>query len=210
MIPDSFKQELLHRVDIVDVIERHVPLKKGGANFLACCPFHSEKTPSFTVSPTKQFYHCFGCGAHGNAISFLMEYEGLGYVDALRALAESTGMKMSEFEPRSKKEEAGPDLHEVMQHAGEYYREQLKASPRAIDYLKGRGLTGQITARFGVGYAPAGWQNLQAVFPAAPDGKGVSYADKALKDAGLVIDGDGGRRYDRFRDRIMFPILDQR
>jgi DNA primase len=210
MIPESFKQELLHRVDIVDVIERHVPLKKGGANLLACCPFHSEKTPSFTVSPTKQFYHCFGCGAHGNAISFLMEYEGLGYVDAVRALAESTGMKMPEFEPRSKKEEAGPDLHAIMQRASDYYREQLKASPRAIEYLKGRGLSGKIAAHFGIGYAPAGWQSLQAVFPAAPDGKGVSYGDKALKDAGLVIDAEGGRRYDRFRDRIMFPILDQR
>jgi DNA primase len=209
VIPDSFKQELLHRVDIVDVIERHVPLKKGGANFLACCPFHSEKTPSFTVSPAKQFYHCFGCGAHGNAISFLMEYEGLGYVDAVRELAESIGMKMPEFEPRARKEE-GPDLLPLMQRACDYYREQLKTSPRAIDYLKGRGLTGKIAAHFGIGYAPAGWQNLQAVFPASPDGRGVSYGDKALKDAGLVIDGEGGRRYDRFRDRIMFPILDQR
>jgi DNA primase len=209
VIPDSFKQELLHRVDIVDVIERHVPLKKGGANFVACCPFHSEKTPSFTVSPSKQFYHCFGCGAHGNAISFLMEYSGLGYVDAVRELAEDVGMKMPEFEPRSK-QEAGPDLHEVMQRARDYYREQLKASSRAVEYLKGRGLTGKVAARFGIGYAPAGWQNLQAVFPASPDGKGVSYGDKALKDAGLVMDAEGGRRYDRFRDRIMFPILDQR
>jgi DNA primase len=202
VIPDSFKQELLHRVDIVDVIERHVPLKKGGANYVACCPFHSEKTPSFTVSPSKQFYHCFGCGAHGNAISFLMEYSGLGYVDAVKELAESAGMKMPEFEPRSKKDETGPDLYEVMERACDYYREQLKASPRAIEYLKRRGLTGKIAARFGIGYAPAGWQNLQAVF--------TDYAGKALKDAGLVIDGDGGRRYDRFRDRIMFPILNQR
>ena len=202
MIPDSFKQELLHRVDIVDVIERHVPLKKGGANYVACCPFHSEKTPSFTVSPSKQFYHCFGCGAHGNAISFLMEYSGLGYVDAVKELAESAGMKMPEFEPRTRKDETGPDLYEVMERAGDYYREQLKASPRAIEYLKGRGLTGKIAARFGIGYAPGGWQNLQAVFP--------DYAGKALKDAGLVIDGEGGRRYDRFRDRIIFPILNQR
>ena len=206
MIPDSFKQELLHRVDIVDVIERHMPLKKAGANFAACCPFHSEKTPSFTVSPTKQFYHCFGCGAHGNAISFLMEYAGLGYVDAVRELAEDVGMKMPEFEPHARKD-AGPDLHPVMQRACDYYREQLKASPRAIEYLKRRGLTGKVAARFGIGYAPAGWQNLQSVFT----GEGLaSYGDKALKDAGLVIDGEGGRRYDRFRDRIMFPILDQR
>ncbi len=201
MIPDSFKQELLHRVDIVEVVERHVQLKKGGANYMACCPFHSEKTPSFTVSPAKQFYHCFGCGAHGNAISFLMEYGGLGYIDAVKDLAQSAGMKMPEFEPRGAKE-AGPDLYGFMERASEYYRAQLKASPRAIDYLKGRGLTGQVAARFGIGYAPPGWQNLQAVFP--------EYGDKALKDAGLVIDAEGGRRYDRFRDRIMFPILNQR
>ncbi len=203
MIPDSFKQELLHRVDIVDVIERYVPLKKGGANYLACCPFHTEKTPSFTVSPTKQFYHCFGCGAHGNAISFLIEYQGLGYVEAVKDLAESVGMKMPEFEPRTKKPEGGPDLYEIMERACDYYREQLKAAPRAIDYLKGRGLTGKIAARFGIGYAPDGWQNLENVFP--------SYADKSLKEAALVIDPEGGgRRYDRFRDRIMFPILNQR
>jgi len=203
VIPDSFKQELLHRVDIVDVIERHVPLKKSGANHLACCPFHSEKTPSFTVSPAKQFYHCFGCGAHGNAISFLMEYQGLGYVDAVKDLAESVGMKMPEFEPRGKKPDAGPDLYAIMERACDYYRDQLKAAPRAIEYLKGRGLTGKIAGRFGIGYAPEGWQNLEGVFP--------NYPDKALKDAGLVIDPEGGgRRYDRFRDRIMFPILDQR
>ena len=203
MIRDSFKQELLHRVDIIDVIERYVPLKKGGANYQACCPFHTEKTPSFTVSPTKQFYHCFGCGAHGNAISFLMEYQGLGYVDAVKDLAESVGMKMPEFEPRTKKPESGPDLYEIMKRACDYYREQLKAAPRAIEYLQGRGLTGKIAARFGIGYAPDGWQGLESVFP--------SYGDKALKDAGLVIDPEGGgRRYDRFRDRIMFPILNQR
>jgi DNA primase len=203
VIPDSFKQELLHRVDIVDVIERYVPLKKGGANYSACCPFHSEKTPSFTVSPTKQFYHCFGCGVHGNAISFLMEYQGLGYVEAVKDLAESAGMKMPEFEPRTKKPEGGPDLYEIMERACDYYREQLKAAPRAIEYLKGRGLTGKIAARFGIGYAPEGWQSLESVFP--------SYADKSLKEAGLVIDPEGGgRRYDRFRDRIMFPILNQR
>ncbi len=180
MIPDSFKQELLHRVDIVDVIERYVPLKKGGANYSACCPFHTEKTPSFTVSPTKQFYHCFGCGVHGNAISFLIEYQGLGYVEAVKDLAESVGMKMPEFEARTKKPEDGPDLYEIMKRACDYYRDQLKATPRAIEYLKGRGLTGKIAASFGIGYAPDGWQNLESVFP--------SYADKALKDAGLVID----------------------
>jgi len=203
VIPDSFKQELLHRVDIVDVIEPYVPLKKSGANYVACCPFHSEKTPSFTVSQTKQFYHCFGCGENGNAISFLMEYQGLGYVEAVKDLAESVGMKMPEFEPRTKKPESGPDLYAIMEQACDYYREQLKTSSRAVEYLKGRGLTGKIAARFGIGYAPDGWQNLERVFP--------NYADAALKDAGLVIDAEsGGRRYDRFRDRVMFPILSQR
>jgi DNA primase len=203
LIPDSFKQDLLNRVDIVDLVERYVRLKKAGANFVACCPFHNEKSPSFTVSPTKQFYHCFGCGAHGNAISFVMEYQGLGYVDAVKELAESAGMQLPEFERRgAKSEPEGPDLYEIMQQAANYYREQLKSAPSAIDYLKGRGLTGQVAARFGIGYAPAGWQNLQSVFP--------DYAAKPLKDCGLVIDGEGGRRYDRFRDRIMFPILNQR
>ena len=203
MIPDSFKQDLLHRVDIVGVIERYVPLKKGGANYVACCPFHSEKSPSFTVSPVKQFYHCFGCGAHGNAISFLMEYQGLGYIDAVKDLAESVGMKVPEAASRATRSEAGPDLYEIMQRASDYYRAQLKAAPHAIEYLKGRGLTGKLAAQFGIGYAPEGWQNLESVFP--------DYAGKALKDAGLVIDAEGGgRRYDRFRSRIMFPILNQR
>jgi DNA primase len=203
VISDSFKQDLLNRIDIVDLIERYVPLKKGGANYSACCPFHSEKTPSFTVSHSKQFYHCFGCGAHGNAISFLMEYQGLGYIDAIKDLAESVGMKMPDYEPRgTAKDSGGPDLYEIMERATGYYREQLKVAPQAIDYLKGRGLTGAIAARFGIGYAPAGWQNLQAAFS--------DYGGKALKDAGLVIDAEGGRRYDRFRDRIMFPILNQR
>ena len=204
MIPDSFKHDLLNRVDIVDVIQRHLPLKKAGANYSACCPFHNEKSPSFTVSPSKQFYHCFGCGAHGDAIGFLMEYSGLGYIEAIKELAAGAGMTMPEFEPRfgKKKEETGPDLYELMQRATQYYREQLKASPHAIDYLKRRGLSGQIAAHFGIGYAPDGWQNLQAVFP--------DYDDKSLKEVGLVIENDAGKRYDRFRDRIMFPIVNQR
>ena len=204
MIPDSFKQDLLNRVDIVDVIERYVPLKKTGSNFSACCPFHTEKSPSFTVSPTKQFYHCFGCGAHGNVITFVMEYQGLGYVEAVKDLAEDVGMKLPDFEPQQRKSDthAGPDLHGILERAAHWYREQLKAAPHAIEYLKKRGLTGKVAARFGIGYAPDGWQGLQAVFP--------DYADKGLKEAGLVIDNDEGRRYDRFRDRIMFPILNQR
>lgn len=203
MITDSFKQELLNRIDIVDVINSRVPLKKGGANWMACCPFHSEKTPSFTVSPSKQFYHCFGCGAHGNAIGFMMEYAGLGYVDAVRDLAESVGMRLPEYEPPGRARQADtPNLLEYMERAAAYYRAQLKQAPRAIEYLKARGLTGRIAARFGIGYAPDGWQNLDAVFP--------RYDERALVDCGLVIENDSGRRYDRFRDRIMFPILNQR
>ena len=204
MIPDSFKRDLLNRVDIVDIIQRHLQLKKAGANYSACCPFHNEKSPSFTVSPSKQFYHCFGCGAHGDAIGFLMEYSGLGYIEAIKELAAGAGMTMPEFEPRfgKTKEEVGPDLYGIMQRATQYYREQLKGSARAIEYLKRRGLSGQIAAQFGIGYAPDGWQNLQAVFP--------DYGDKSLKDTGLVIENDAGKRYDRFRDRIMFPIINQR
>ncbi len=204
VIPDSFKQDLLNRVDIVDVVGRFVQLKKGGANFMGLCPFHNEKSPSFTVSPAKQFYHCFGCGAHGNAIGFLMEYSGLGYVEAVKDLAENVGMKMPEYEPRggAKALPDGPDLYAIMQQATQFYRDKLKDSTRAIDYLKGRGLSGRIAAHYGLGYAPDGWQNLQAAFP--------KYDDKSLKDVGLVIENDEGRRYDRFRDRIMFPIMNQR
>jgi len=204
VIPDSFKRDLLNRVDIVDIIQRHFPLKKAGANYSACCPFHNEKSPSFTVSPSKQFYHCFGCGAHGDAIGFLMEYSGLGYIEAIKELAAGAGMTLPDFEPRfgKKKEETGPDLYDIMQRATQYYREQLKASPHAIEYLKRRGLSGQVAARFGIGYAPDGWQNLQAAFP--------NYDDKSLKEVGLVIENDAGKRYDRFRDRIMFPIVNQR
>ena len=206
MIPESFKQDLLNRVDIVDVVSRYVQLKKGGANYLGLCPFHGEKTPSFTVSPSKQFYHCFGCGAHGNAIGFQMEYGGMGYVDAIKDLAASAGMQVPELRPRTAEEvarqERETDLYDVMEKAMAFYRAQLKGSPRAIEYLKGRGLTGEIAARFRVGYAPDGWQGLKETFP--------EYEDKALVECGLVIEGDEGKRYDRFRDRVMFPILNAR
>ena len=194
----------MNRVDIVDVVERYVPLKKAGANYVACCPFHGEKTPSFTVSQTKQFYHCFGCGAHGTAIGFMIEYAGVGFIDAVKDLAQSAGMQMPEFKPerpRGKTEE-GDDLYAIMLTAAQYYRNQLKDAPRAIEYLKKRGLSGEIAKEFGIGYAPDGWQNLQAAFP--------DYDAKALVAAGLVIQGDEGKRYDRFRDRVMFPIVDQR
>lgn len=204
MIPESFIQELLARIDVVDVVERHVSLKKAGANYSACCPFHSEKTPSFTVSPSKQFYHCFGCGAHGSAIGFLMEYSGLGFVDAVEELAASVGLQVPQqtSSPRQDTQRIAP-LTDYMARAAKYYLTQLKASPRAIDYLKRRGLTGEIAARYGLGYAPDGWQNLESIF--------TNYARSSeLAECGLVIDNEQGRRYDRFRERIMFPILDQR
>ncbi len=200
MIPESFIQDLLARIDIVDLVDSYVPLKKAGANYAACCPFHNEKTPSFTVSPTKQFYHCFGCGAHGTAIGFAMEYQGIGFVDAVRELASRVGMTVPESDGFSpEKHGQTRNLVEVMARAAAYYKEQLKRSPRAIDYCKKRGLSGEIAARFGIGYAPDGWQNLKTVFP--------DYDAEALKLAGLVIDNESGRRYDRFRDRLMIPIV---
>ena len=204
MIPKNFIQDLLGRLDIVDVVERYVPLKKAGANFVACCPFHNEKSPSFTVSQSKQFYHCFGCGAHGTAIGFVMEHVGLGYVDAIEELARSAGLEVPHERPAAgdSYQKIAPDLYEVMQTATRYYREQLKISKRAIDYLKQRGLSGEIAAKYGIGYAPDGWQNLAAAFP--------DYQDDMLDETGLVINSDEGKRYDRFRDRIMFPIVNVR
>jgi DNA primase len=159
VIPQDFIQSLLGRVDIVDVIDRYVKLKKAGANFSACCPFHNEKTPSFTVSPSKQFYHCFGCGAHGNAIGFLMEYSGVTYPEAIHTLASQMGMEVPETRTHfAKAASSSPGIAARMLEALSYYREQLKKSRTAIDYLKGRGLTGEIAARFGIGYAPDGWQ----------------------------------------------------
>ncbi len=209
MIPESFKQDLLNRIDIVEVVSRYVRLKKGGANFQGLCPFHNEKSPSFTVSPAKQFYHCFGCGAHGNAIGFLMSYGGLGYIDSVKDLSQMVGMQVPEAQPRSpeqaqretERKEQETSLTAVMETAMEFYRGQLKKSPHAIEYLKGRGLTGEIAARFRIGYAPDDWQGLKAAFP--------DYEHKSLVEAGLVIANEG-KRYDRFRDRIMFPILNAR
>jgi DNA primase len=196
MIPRDFIDTLLARVDIVDVIDRRVPLKKAGQNYQACCPFHSEKTPSFTVSPTKQFYHCFGCGAHGTAISFLMEYEHMSFRDAVATLAQDAGLPVPESAQEQDRPKPPPALWEALEQAAHFYRQQLKQSPRAIDYLKGRGLTGKIAARYGIGYAPDG-SPLKLVF--------ADYQNEALAAAGLVIDGEHNR-YDRFRDRIMFPI----
>ncbi|HQR60121.1 MAG TPA: DNA primase [Methylophilaceae bacterium] len=204
-IPESFIQDLLNRVDIVDVIDGSVPLKKAGANYAACCPFHNEKTPSFTVSPTKRFYHCFGCGAHGTALGFLMEYQGLGFVEAVQELAKRVGMVVPQ-ETRSVQDiaakKAAVGMQEALQLALNYYRGELKKSEKAIAYLKGRGLSGEVAARFQIGYAPPGWQNLSEVLP--------DYQSETLTQAGLVIANEQGRRYDRFRDRIMFPIHDQK
>ncbi len=227
MIPQPFIYDLLNRVDIVDAIDRHVPLKKAGANFVACCPFHSEKTPSFTVSQAKQFYHCFGCGAHGNAISFLIEYGGLSFVEAVHDLAAYVGMQVPEQQADtfskqtasddfsqypvndlgSNDPEISPqDLLSVLQVATRFYREQLKISEKAIAYLKKRGLFGKTAAQFAIGYAPTGWQNLEAIFTDYKSEK----TRKILLQAGLVIINDEAKQYDRFRDRIMFPILNQK
>jgi DNA primase len=217
VIPPDFIRTLVDRVDIVDVIDRFVKLKKAGANFMARCPFHNEKSPSFSVSPTKQIYYCFGCGATGNAISFLMEYAGEPFVDAVEELAQTVGMTV----PRVQREDMPdapsrptPDvtrnLLDLNRVAFDFYRSQLRASPKAIDYFKSRGVTGDIAARFGLGYAPSGWQNLESVFE--------NYRDNALIEVGLVIEAESedpsttqpARRYDRFRDRVIFPIFDGR
>ena len=210
MIPQSFIADLLNRIDIVDVVGQFVSLKKAGGNFQGLCPFHNEKSPSFSVSPSKQFYHCFGCGAHGSAIGFLMEYSGLSYVEAIEDLARSAGVDVPKEERRPGQVAAMAQsmaLTEVMEKASQWYIQQLKTSPRAIEYLKGRGLSGEIAKRFGMGYVPDGWQGLSAVFGDYADDK----VAKPLAEAGMLIQGeDDGKnnvkRYDRFRDRIMFPI----
>ena len=201
MIPQAFIQDLLARVDIVDVVGRSVRLKKSGANFLGLCPFHGEKTPSFTVSPAKQFYHCFGCGAHGSAIGFLMEHGGLGYVEAIEELARSIGVEVPR-EGGDGGERRSPALLSLLEQAARFYRQRLKDAPPAIDYLVGRGLKGTTAARFALGYAPAQWRGLEAAV--------ADYDAPEMAIAGLVVESDGGKRYDRFRDRIMFPIRNPR
>ncbi len=211
-IPQSFIQELLNRVDVVDVVGRYVQLKKGGANFMGLCPFHGEKSPSFSVSPSKQFYHCFGCGANGNAIGFLMEHAGMGFVEAVKDLAAQVGLQVpddgaspQDRERAAQQRQQQATLNDVLDKAARDYQKALKGSPRAIDYLKGRGLSGQIAKVFGLGYAPEGWRHLAGVFP--------DYQSPLLVESGLVIEhadekGQDGqaKRYDRFRDRVMFPI----
>jgi len=210
VIPQGFIQDLLSRVDIVDVVGRHVELKKAGINHKGLCPFHGEKSPSFIVSPSRQTYHCFGCGVHGNAIGFLMEHTAATFVEAVEDLAQQVGMVVPQDErspeqrERAKAEKARQQsLTDVLARAAEFYKAQLRKAPRAVGYLKGRGLTGQIAARFGLGYAPEGWRSLASGFP--------SYDDPQLVESGLVISpdvepGEDAKRYDRFRDRVMFPI----
>ncbi|MBA3774193.1 MAG: DNA primase [Ramlibacter sp.] len=205
-IPQSFIQELLARADVVEIVGRYVQLKKGGANFMGLCPFHGEKSPSFSVSPSKQFYHCFGCGKNGNAIGFLMEHAGMNFVEAVKDLAGQYAMQVPEEDASpqdrakaAQQREKQATLTDVLEKAGDAYRKHLKSSPRAIDYLKGRGLSGEIARQFGLGYAPEGWRGLASVFP--------SYDDPLLAESGLVIvSEDEDKRYDRFRDRVMFPI----
>jgi len=212
-IPASFIQELIARADVVEIVGRYVQLKKAGANFMGLCPFHGEKSPSFSVSPTKQFYHCFGCGAHGNAIGFLMEHAGMGFVEAVHDLAGQYGLQVPEDDvsPAERARAASQrqkqaTLTDVLEKAGEAYRKHLRKAPGAIEYLKGRGVSGEIAKQFGIGYAPAGWRTLASVFP--------DYDDPLLAEAGLVIvNNEEGKlseeetkRYDRFRDRVMFPI----
>jgi len=209
-IPQTFIQELLARTDVVEIVGRYVQLKKGGANFMGLCPFHGEKSPSFSVSPTKQFYHCFGCGKNGNAISFLMDHVGMTFVEAVKDLASQYGMQVPEEEgspaDRARAQEQRQKqntLTSVLEKACDAYKRHLKDSPRAIDYLKGRGLSGEVAKQFGLGYAPEGWRNLASVFP--------EYDAPLLVESGLVIlheaeNGGEEKRYDRFRDRVMFPI----
>jgi len=206
-IPTSFIDELLVRVDIVDVIDNRVQLKKTGREYQACCPFHNEKTPSFTVSPDKQFYHCFGCGAHGSALGFLMEYEHLSFVEAVEELASGAGMEVPREAGQVFSGNSHQDLYRVMEKAAQFYRQQLKQheqATRATEYLKGRGLTGEVAAAFELGFAPPGWNNLGAYLLA----RDVSEAQ--LVQAGLIVKKDNAGYYDRFRERIMFPIRDRR
>ncbi|WP_018624087.1 DNA primase [Kangiella aquimarina] len=206
LIPQHFIHELLARVDIVDLIDSRVPLKKAGANYKACCPFHGEKTPSFTVSQDKQFYHCFGCGLHGNAIGFLMEYDRLEFPDAVEELAAMMGMEVPREETVSNAPKVDTSLYDIMEKAANYYQQQLKSNKSAIEYLKGRGLSGEIAKQFAIGYVPGEWRNLEAIFPKLQQDKKLQ---QQLVECGLMIRKDSSL-YDRFRDRIMFPIKDKR
>jgi DNA primase len=211
LIPQSFIDDLLNRTDIVDVVASRIQLKKAGKNYTACCPFHKEKTPSFSVSPDKQFYYCFGCGAGGNALGFIMDHDQLDFPQAIEDLAKRAGMEIPREESgRNSKPRQPTDspLYALLSAAAEYYKQALKNHPQrkaAVDYLKGRGLSGEIARDFGLGFAPPGWDNLHKHLG------NDTLLQKAMIDAGLLVENaDSGKRYDRFRDRIMFPIRDSR
>jgi len=208
-IPQSFIDELMNRVDIVEVIDARVPLKKAGREYIACCPFHNEKTPSFFVSPAKQFYHCFGCGAHGTALGFLMEYDHLAFPEAVEELARQAGLAVPREVGESQRPRPSdePDLYDLLARADRLYRNWLRQHPqarRAVAYLKQRGLSGEIAAEYGLGFAPPGWDNLRQALADSPRTK------KALVTTGMLIESKRGKCHDRFRDRIMFPIRDRR
>ncbi len=202
-IPQSFIDDLIARADIVELVGSRVTLTKAGREYKAVCPFHAEKTPSFTVSPTKGFYHCFGCGAHGTALGFLMQYDNLEFLDAVEALAEICGVEVPEAGSALEREPT-TELYELLGRADKVYRQALRDSAAAIDYLKRRGIDGQTAARFGIGYAPDAWDTLLKAL-----GTDTTRIAK-LREAGLVIRNEQGRHYDRFRDRVMFPIRDPR
>ena len=211
LIPQSFIDDLLNRTDIVDVVSSRVQMKKAGKNYTACCPFHKEKTPSFSVSPDKQFYYCFGCGAGGNALGFIMDHDNLDFPQAVEELAKAAGMEIPREEGgRSHKPRQPTDspLYPLLTAAADYYRQSLKSHPArkvAVEYLKGRGLTGEIARDFGLGFAPPGWDNLFKHL------SNDTLQQKAMIDAGLLVENaETGKRYDRFRDRVMFPIRDSR
>lgn len=205
-IPQQFIQELLSRVDIVDIVGERVQLKKAGQNHMACCPFHNEKTPSFSVSSSKQFYHCFGCQAHGSAINFLMEYDRLDFVEAVKQLAARAGVEIPRDGSNTAPSQDYQPLYSLLEAAAKYYAAQLRdpGAAAAVDYLKARGLTGAIAQEYGIGYAPAGWDHLLQHFG------GDAGMRQQLLQAGLVIEKEGGGVYDRFRNRVMFPIRDAR
>ena len=211
-IPQKFLDDLLDRVDIVEVIDRRVKLKKTGKNYSARCPFHEEKTPSFSVNPDKQFYYCFGCGAGGNALGFVMDYENVDFPQAVETLAGSLGLEVPREQSRPgssqpSREETGKPLYALLEQAARYYQKQLRTHPeasRAVTYLKQRGLTGEIAKRFDLGFAPPGWDNLLQALGSSEEQR------KLLLEAGMLVQNEAGRTYDRFRDRVMFPIRDQR
>ena len=204
-IPQSFINDLLGRTDIVDLIDARVKLKKAGRNYKACCPFHDEKTPSFSVNPDRQFYYCFGCQASGTALTFLMEHDRLEFVEAVETLARLAGVEVPRDADAGAPRQDHGRLHALLGRAATVYQERLKAAPPAIDYLKGRGLTGVVARDFGIGYAPDAWHTLEEAFGDDPEASRAK-----LLEVGLLTENDRGRVYDRFRDRIMFPIRDVR